>query len=204
MNELPAHLPGSKSAWLLLSLVLGLALAGIWFWYRPSSQPAAVSRPMVEMNRTNLVRLQERWCEAGHTNPFTGVLLEVYPGGGLMSRSVISNGWLNGLSQGWFTNGQMQIQETYHDNVADGLRTKWYPNGQKLSEATIMHGQIEGIFRRWHEDGSLAEEIPMHDGHQEGLGRAYYASGFLAEQVDVRAGKVLNQQTWKDGEHKAL
>ena len=204
MNLPPARSSRPKLPGLLLPLLLTLALGGLVFWSWPPRRLAVVSPPTVELARTNLVRIQNLWCEAGRTNPFTGVLLEYYPGGLRMSRSVISNGLLNGVSQGWYTNGQMQIQETYHANVADGLRTKWYPNGRKLSEATIVQGQIEGVFRRWHEDGSLAEEIPMHDGHQEGLGRAYYASGCLAEQVEVRAGKVVGQQTWKDGERKAL
>jgi len=204
VNDQPAPSTGPTSPWLLLPLLLSLVLAGLLVGSRPHRQPALVSPPMVETARTNLVRFQNLWCEIGHTNPFTGVMLEYYPGGLRMSRSVIAHGLLNGLSQGWFTNGQMQIQETYHDNLSDGLRTKWYPNGRKLSEATIVHGQIEGIFRRWHEDGSLAEEIPMHNGHQEGLGRAYYASGCLAGQVEVRAGRVVDQQTWPDGARKAL
>jgi antitoxin component YwqK of YwqJK toxin-antitoxin module len=182
-----------------LACALGLVL---WVTWRPAPPPPAT--PLLELSRTNLCRLHGSWYQTGHTNPFTGVLLEFYPGGRPMSRSVISNGLLNGLSQGWFTNGQLQIKETYHDNFSDGLRTKWYPNGQKLSEATIVHGQIEGLFRHWHIDGSLAEEIPMHDGHQEGIGRAYYPSGYLAEEVEVRDGRVIRKITYKPGERKGL
>jgi len=164
--------------------------------------PAAPPQPLTELNRTNLMRFHGQWCQFGRTNPFTGALVDNYPNGAKMSRSIIANGLLNGLSEGWFTNGQMQVRETYRDNVSDGLRSKWYPNGHKLSEATIVHGKIEGVFRHWHIDGSLAEEIPMHDGQQEGVGRAYYPDGYLAEEVDVREGKVVNKQTWKPEERK--
>ena len=184
---------------LVLVLVLGLLLT----WH-PAPPPAAPVKPLAELSRTNLLRLHNQWCELGHTNPFTGVMLESYPGGQPMSRSVISNGLLNGLSEGWFTNGQIQVRETYRDNFSDGLRTKWYPNGHKLSETTIVHGQIEGVFRHWHIDGSLAEEIPLHDGKQEGVGRAYYPSGYLAEEVEVRDGQVIHKTTYQPGEHKGL
>ena len=201
MNNSPPIKPPVLLLPLALSLALMLALWVTW----PHACPLPPATPsLVELNRTNLMRLQNHWCLVGQTNPFTGVMLEFYPGGARMSRSVISKGLLNGLSQGWFTNGQMQVQETYHDNRSDGLRTKWYPNGQKLSEATIVQGQIEGVFRHWHIDGSLAEEIPRHDGRQEGIGRAYYPSGFLAEEVEVRAGKVVTKRTWKPEDRKKL
>ncbi len=197
-----AQAPAGAFVWPVIAL-LGLVVLVYIAVHRPG--PAVVvSRPLPELNRTNLVRLQNFWCEAGHTNAFTGVLVEHYASGALMSRSVVANGLLNGLSEGWFTNGQIQVRESYRDNVSDGLRTKWYPNGHKLSEATIVNGQIEGVFRRWHSDGSLAEEIPMHDGHQEGVGRAFYPNGYLAEEVEMRDGKVIHQQSWQPDDRKKL
>jgi len=201
MNNPPPIKPSVLFLPLALSLGMLLALWVTWHHSRPL-RPSAPS--FVELNRTNLMRLQNHWCVLGQTNPFTGVMLEFYPGGARMSRSVISNGLLNGLSEGWFTNGQIQIQETYHDNLSDGLRTKWYPNGKKLSESAIVQGKLEGIFRHWHIDGSLAEEIPMHAGRQEGVGHAYYPSGYLAEEVEVRAGQVIHKATFKPGERKGL
>ena len=182
----------------LLAAALGLVL---FFAWRPAPLPPPPA-PLPELSRTNLVRQGGCWFQTGHTNPFTGIMLEFYPGGLPMSRSVISNGLLNGLSEGWFTNRQMQIREYYQANVSDGLRTKWYPNGHKLSEAPIKHGKIDGLFRRWHQDGTLAEEIPMQDGQQEGVGRAWYPSGCLQMEVEMRAGKVVSNQSWKDGERK--
>ena len=192
-------LPNRRQLTIPIGLACGLALV-LWLTWRGAPLVPAV--PLPELARTNLYRLHGSWYQTGHTNPFTGVLLEFYPGGRPMSRSVVSNGLLNGLSEGWFTNRQMQVREYYRDNVADGVRTRWYPNGHKLSEATIVHGKIEGIFRHWHQDGSLAEESPMRAGQQEGVGRAYYADGYLQEEVEVRDGKVINKQTWKEGERQ--
>lgn len=205
MIDQPAQTPCLQRLALLIPLVACLVLVlGLWVTLTRKPVVAVSVREAgpPELDRTNLMRLGGLWCEKGRTNPFTGVLLEFYPGGQPMSRSVISNGLLNGLSEGWFTNGQMEVQEIYRDNLSDGVRTKWYPNGHKLSEATIVRGKMEGIFRHWHADGSLAEEIPMHAGRQEGVGRAWYPSGYLAEEVEVRDGKVVNKRTWKPGERK--
>lgn len=181
---------------LALVMAFGLALALVlWPSLRP---PPAANLP--ELVRTNLVLLGGLWCQVGHTNPFTGVLLEYYSDGALQSRSMISNGLLNGLSEGWFTNRQLQIRETYRTNFSDGLRVKWYPDGKKHSEATIVLGQMQGVFRRWHENGMLAEEIPMRDGKIEGTGRTYYESGFLKTELTIHDGKVVDQNSWPDGQ----
>jgi antitoxin component YwqK of YwqJK toxin-antitoxin module len=178
-----------------LGLCLGFGLCLMLALGRVRPPPAALT----ELSRTNLVRLDGRWCQIGHTNPFTGVLLEFYPDGVLRSRSTVSNGWLNGLSEGWYTNRQLEVRESYRTNFSDGPRTKWYPDGRRLSEATIVRGKMEGIFRRWYENGKLAEEIPMRDGKIEGVGRTYYESGFLKTELTISDGKVTQARNWPDG-----
>ena len=191
-----------RRLFVLLALIMVLALILFRWHHSPGPVPGTRTAPLVEVNRTNLLRSHDLWFPNGSTNPFTGILVDFYPGGGRMSRSAVSNGQLEGLSEGWFTNGQQQVRENYRTNVADGLRTRWYPDGQKMSECTIVSGQIQGVFRRWHQDGSLAEEIPMRDGQPEGVGRVYYPSGCLAMEVERHSGKVVKQQEWKDGEQK--
>jgi len=202
VKDQPAKPSGFKSGLLILILVSVFAF-GLTVWWRPDRRPAApVAAPLPTVSRTNLIRLNDRWVQAGGTNPFTGILVEFYPGGVMESRSVVSNGRLNGLSQGWFTNGQMQISESYRSNLSDGLRTRWYPNGHKLSEAAVVRGKIQGVFRHWHQDGTLAEEITMKDGVEQGPARAYYPSGWVRTELLMQDGKLVSQKSWKDGEKK--
>ena len=175
-----------------LLLAFGGLLLLAW-WQRPRPHPAAA---LSQVARTNLVRLDGRWYERGQTNPFTGVLLEYYPGGRMQARSAVSNGWLEGLSEGWHTNGQLEIREYYRTNFSNGVRTKWYPSGNKLSEATIVLGRMEGLFRRWHENGTLAEEIPMRNGKIEGVGRAYYENGSLQTELTMHDSQVAGTKSW--------
>ena len=178
-----------------LGLLCAGLLLGLAVWSARHQPPAAPPR---ELSRTNLVHRAGIWYEAGQTNPFTGVMVEFYHDGAPLSRSALSNGLLNGLSEGWYTNRQLQIRETYRDNFSEGVRTKWYPNGNKLSEATVVHGRFAGLFRRWHQNGRLAEEIPMTDGRPEGLGRSYYESGAVRAEVRLQAGKEVDRKTFPD------
>ncbi|MBM3880281.1 MAG: toxin-antitoxin system YwqK family antitoxin [Verrucomicrobia bacterium] len=189
--------PGVKSAWWGLgatALIAALVVTG-WKLFRP-----AVVEPLPELRRDELTLREGRLCRLGETSPFTGVMVEFGAAGLLQSRSSVSNGLLEGISEGWYTNGHVQVREHFVAGVSHGPRLKWHANGQQLSEANIVQGQIEGLFRRWHEDGSLAEEIQMKSGQPDGAARSYYASGFVKAEARLRAGEVLEQRFWSDGE----
>jgi antitoxin component YwqK of YwqJK toxin-antitoxin module len=157
-----------------------------------------------ELPRSDLVLREGRLYRIGSTNRFTGSMVEFYANHALKSRCAISNGLLHGLSEGWHTNGQLQVREEFKEGFSQGLRTKWYADGKKLSEASIVDGKLQGTFRRWHENGSLAEQVEMQSGNPEGWSWAYYPSGFLKAQVRLQGGKPLDQRFWKDGETKAV
>lgn len=153
-------------------------------------------------HRTNLVLHAGAWHLPGAPAPFTGLLLDTYEDATRKSLSAISNGLLHGLSLGWHTNGQQQVEEHFVAGTSHGLRTKWHPNGQKLSEVNIVEGKLHGTFRRWDEQGALTEEIEMKDGQPDGVSRAYYASGSLKAEARLEQGRVITSQQWKDGEKK--
>jgi antitoxin component YwqK of YwqJK toxin-antitoxin module len=140
----------------------------------------------------------------GESAPFTGIALETYPDGALKSRSAFSNGVLHGISEGWHTNGTLQVREHFVGGISHGVRTKWYASGVKLSEANVEHGKIEGLFRRWHENGKLAEEIPLKGNEPDGVSRSFYPGGALKSQVRLENGKVMERQSWKEGEAPAV
>lgn len=194
------HQAGDRR-WPQLALVaLVFAVLGALTLLRQPPPQSAAEAPVV--SRTNLLFLEGRWFQLPKTNLFTGYLVEHYPDGSLLSRSSVSNGLLNGVSEGWYTNGQIQIREHYLNSIADGRRQKWHENGQAKSEATVVQGKLEGTFRSWHENGQLAESIEMKQGHPEGTAWAFYRSGFVKAETQVRAGQVLAQQSWEDGQHQ--
>ena len=186
-------------------------LAGLGFWLLPrrSAQP---NQEWPALARTNLVFHENRWHFLPQTNgiqggrlpfgaPYTGWMLDYSPNGLLLSRAAVSNGLLNGVTEGFYTNGLLQIREHYKNSLAHGLRQKWHENGQLKSEATIVEGKLEGSFRSWHENGQLAERIEMKDGNPDGKAWAFYPSGFAKAETEVHAGKIIAQTTWEDGQN---
>ena len=181
----------------LAVVVLGSAGLVVLHLTRHESKPAVV---VPEVSRRDLALHDGRWYRAGDTNMFTGWMTDQYADGRPLFRSAVSNGMLNGLSQGWYTNGQIQIKEFFQNNLSHGLRQKWYANGRMMSEGTIVEGKLEGTFRRWHENGQLAEQIEMKNDKPDGLARSFYPSGSLQFETEVRAGVVVARHTHSDGE----
>ena len=180
-------------------LILIAAAGGVLFVVT-RRHPVQPTPPLTELHRTNLVLQAGCWRLPGTTNLFTGLLLDTYEDGTRKSLSMVSNGLLQGLSQGWYTNGQQQVEEHFIAGTSHGLRTKWHPNGQKFSEVPIVEGQLHGSFRRWDEQGALTEEIEMKAGQPDGLSRGYYPSGSLRAEARLEQGRVIKSQQWKDGE----
>jgi antitoxin component YwqK of YwqJK toxin-antitoxin module len=185
----------------LLTMLAGLAL--YWFSRQTPNPPRVkILTPLVEVSRTNLVLVEGELRQRGESNSFSGFMVEHFPDGLLLSRSAITNGLLHGLSQGWDTNGQVQVTEQFKEGVSHGLRTKWYPSGAKQSEANIVGGKLNGTFRKWHENGILSEQIELVAGQPEGISLAYFPSGCLKARVVMKGGKPIDQEFWKDGEKK--
>jgi antitoxin component YwqK of YwqJK toxin-antitoxin module len=186
--------------WLALTGMLMVALAGlVLFKLAQRGNPAPA---LAEVSVTELELRDGRWCWRGQDQALTGWLVEFYTGGGLRSRSLVSNGWLEGVSAGWHTNGVKQVEEHFRAGVSHGRRLKWNLDGSKLSEAEVVDGQLEGTFRRWHPDGTLAEEIHLKAGQPDGVSRAWFPSGFLKAEARLEQGKVVQQQFWADGERR--
>lgn len=178
-----------------VGIVLSAVVAGVFlFWKKPAALPEVLS--------TELARRDGLLYHGDQTQPFTGVMLEKYSAGGVKSRSMVQGGVLDGLSEGWHTNGQIQVRESFKRGVSHGLREKWFENGVKSSESSIVDGKHHGVFRRWHENGVLAEEVNMRQGEPDGLSRAFYPSGYLKVQATMKNGQAVETKSWADGELK--
>jgi antitoxin component YwqK of YwqJK toxin-antitoxin module len=166
----------------------------------PSSKPPPL--PDEEVPRELLSLRDGRLYREGAPEPFSGIMIELCEEGGRKSRSRLVDGLLEGLSEGWHPDGQLQVQEHFRAGVSHGTRVKYYPDGTKLSEATIVNGAMEGRFRRWHENGALAEELELRQGHVDGLAWSFYPSGFVKARASLNNGTPVNQAFWNDGEQR--
>jgi antitoxin component YwqK of YwqJK toxin-antitoxin module len=164
------------------------------------SKPRRSDPGPVQLLRSELVLRNGRLHRIGDTNHFSGIMIERYSDGMLRSRTVVLEGLLHGISEGWFTNGQLQVTEHFKHGVSHGARIKWHFNGTKRSEAGIAEGKLDGTFRKWHENGALAEQVEFSNGQPAGVSLAYFPSGTLKARVTLAGGEVIEQKFWKDGE----
>jgi len=198
MSDISAgNAPGLGRFWtgLALAALVACVVLGVRRW-RTAEPPA----PAVTASLGELTLRDGRMIRTGETNPFTGWMEESYPGAGLKSRSWLAAGRLDGVSEGWFTNGVLQVREHFVAGVSEGTVTRWHVTGVMQSQGTALAGKLEGTFRRWHENGVLAEELLLRAGQPEGLSRAWFPSGCPKAEVTLKDGKIVQQQFWKDGE----
>jgi antitoxin component YwqK of YwqJK toxin-antitoxin module len=197
----------TKTKWALSLLALALlvgAVAMLLPWgLAPKTPVKSTATTPLAISRTNLVFVGGRLCLSGQTNAFTGIMIDHQADGSLRSRSAVTDGLLHGLSEGWHTNGQLQVTEHFKAGVSHGLRTKWYADGTRLSAAAIVDGRLHGPFRRWHENGAPAEEMEMNNGQPDGIAKAYFANGNLKSECTLQSGKIVEQKFWENDGSKA-
>lgn len=165
----------------------GLALAGVLTCGCSRREPAPPPNPP-EATMAELESTPDGLRRPGATNLYTGWLIARYPSGEPQSRSAVSNGLLEGVSEGWHTNGQLQVREHFVRGVSHGRREKWHPDGTRQSEATIVEGRLHGVFRRWHTNGRLSEEVEMRDNQPVGTARSWDPDGRLRSEVRIEPG----------------
>ncbi len=181
------------------ALVLG-GIVALLIHRRPPVTPEMVIAVPLELSRTNLVLEAGRLRQTGSASPFGGIMTDRYPDGVLRSRSAIADGLLHGLSEGWYTNAQLQVTEHFRGGVSHGERIKYYPDGTRQSVGTVVDGKLEGTFRRWHPNGQLAETLELRAGIPHGPAQSFYPSGYVKTQATLEAGKVTVTRSWNDGE----
>jgi YD repeat-containing protein len=174
---------------IVFTVLLGVGLTA----YRALRRQSPVS--LEQVSRNNLVLQSGRWMKTGETNVFTGVMVEFYPDGTLQSRSVVSNGLLHGVSEGWRTNGVLAVREAFLDGRSHGTRTKWDETGNRIAETDIRAGEIEGWHREWHTNGNPSLEVTMARGKAHGLARKWSLEGQLAGQWVLSNGAVVQAIT---------
>ena len=134
---------------------------------------------------------------------YSGCLVDHYKNSktnSLKSRSLVKGGKLNGLSEGWYSDGQLQVRETFVESRSHGVRIKWYSNGKKKAEDTMKHGELHGSCRKWHDNGLLSEEMTMINGKANGRARSWHKDGSLKAEVLLKMGEVVDQKFWEMGE----
>lgn len=190
-----------RAGWMVILSVVALLLA--WPVFR-ARHPRAAAMPQPEFRIADLERVDGVWRGRVGGLPVSGLIVDRNPEGGLKFRSPVREGRLDGLSEGWHANGQIQVRETFGAGIAEGPVDRWHSNGQKASEGIARSGKLEGPFSRWHENGVLAERYSLVAGVPHGTAQAWYPSGYQKAETVMEHGTVVRQRFWKDTEGPLL
>ena len=195
---------------LVIRLFIAMAIGGLFFGLVGCTDGPGESLAVATLDELKKEEDGLHFKSTGEL--FTGYLTEYYPvsktnqlqqvqdgGSQLKSRSVVRGGKLNGLSEGWYSDGQQQVVEIFVDGKSHGVRVKWHRNGWKSAEDAIENGELNGPCRKWHDNGQLAEEMTMVDGQADGRARSWHPDGSQKAEVLLEKGKVVKQQFWEEG-----
>lgn len=141
-----------------------------------------------------------------------------YNNGRIKEKSNTVDGVLNGLSEGWFDNGNKWYSETYTDGKLNGTQTIYFYNempksvdifrddhkngeeklynfkGELTFTANYLDDKLEGIGRSYFADGKIKDEVMYKNDLANGTYKLYYKSGKLNQQGDFKDG--LKQGEW--------
>lgn len=196
-NDPTPSLPRRIGVRLGMATVVAGALTAGWLRFH---QRHLTDTHHPERTARELVRTSDQLWDQEAGRPFTGWLVERYPDSILKSRSWLSNGILHGISEGWYTNGTLQIREHFEAGLSEGPVSRWREDGTRLSEGTSHAGKLDGRFQRWHPNGQLAEEVSFRAGVPDGISRAWHPDGSVKAEVRHEKGAIVDRHFWKPGE----
>lgn len=124
-----------------------------------------------------------------------------YNTGVVKEKAVYTNGKLNGLLEGWFTNGNKWYTDTYVDGKLNGLSTGYFYNGLLRKKTMYKDDKKNGEEKGYTSTGYLSYIGNFADDEQDGLLTYYFANGNKQDEVKYTKGKAEGtyKSYYKDG-----
>lgn len=101
-------------------------------------------------------RLVERdglWYEVDAGEPFTGTMVEYWPGGGKQAEAELVGGRVHGKVTEWYEDGRKASETEYREGELHGKAVGWDENGQKQAVVEFSAGEEVGR-QEWDEEGN--------------------------------------------------
>ena len=90
----------------------------------------------------------------------------------------------HGAWKSWFTNGQINDEGEYRNDVPVGQFTWWYPSGQIAMRGGYEAGKQVGPWVRWHSNGIKSTQGRYRSGHPAGPWIWWHATGKVKQSAD--------------------
>jgi uncharacterized protein len=149
---------------------------------------------------------------ANNKNTFFGPWEFFYDNGTLKSKGVFDEQEKKtGEWNYYHSNGQLKEKTVYKNDMAEGLSEGWFKNGNKWFLESFTNGKMEGIQTIYYYNGNLKSIIQYKGGEKNGTEKLYNISGILTGTQEYTKdklngmgislyanGAVKDQATYKD------
>lgn len=95
----------------------------------------------------------------------------------LTRRKEYKHGKIDGLSEAWYSNGQLQASINYCRHMRHGSCETWFADGHPQFSASYIMGQQDGVHQCWRENKSQIYKISFDNGAYHGPYERWYANG---------------------------
>lgn len=144
--------------------IIIIVFAAIYSCTSGKKDRVAATDKIIAITDTSLGLQNGTWCYG--KQPFSGTIMEYWPGGQCKSSRQIKEGKENGLQQGFFENGTKEYWRWYTYGEKDSVHTSWWPNGHKRSEYHFKKGNYNGLFTEWYNSGAMLQQVVYADGKE--------------------------------------
>jgi hypothetical protein len=121
--------------------------------------------------------------------PFTGIVVDTFPGGAVRARAGYAKGRRQGKSLEYYPSGKLRWAREYRRGVKEGLHEGWWENGRRMFAYRFRKGLYEGEALEWYPDGKPSRVMRYVHGEEKGLQRAWRPNGALYANYEVRDGR---------------
>lgn len=117
---------------------------------------------------------------------------EFYHDNGLVSAKGVYNEEEQkmGIWEFYYANGQLKQKTNYKNDVEEGLSEGWFDNGNKWYSESFVAGKLEGTGTVYYYNGLLKNVIEFKAGEKNGLQKNYNSSGDLYSTQNFIADKL--------------
>lgn len=100
----------------------------------------------------------------------------------------------NGIVKSYYTDGTVQSEASYVNDVLDGAYITYFSNGKVKTEKNFSQGILDGYIREYYESGLMKEEYLVMSGIKDGSHRTFFENGQLKELINYSDGKLTSRQ----------
>lgn len=123
-----------------------------------------------------------------------GIYNKYYDGGNNIKQTFkLMNGNREGLSKGYYENGQLEFTLNYKNGYPDGESISYNQLGIVIREAQYLNGKYQNKYIEYFDNGQLKLILNYKNGLQDGDSVLYNQFGIVVRKAQYLNGKYLNE-----------